>query len=221
MWKLEIGKEAVPKKKRQNKTQWKAQKGVIALNIVRACCFVCTPRLIAIMSKAEGPRPLYHSSRTPTRIVFNIAVRMACCSRRNNNKRRKRNKQKRMERVRGSPKDQQMLLPPISGDVIFNQNSDAPVDHDRYQLELTATGISPDNYNLMCRKMPMRSTLTLQNDFRLELDGSRLTRSRFCFLKKGKKKDKHLFRSHQINLPGCSTRMLWEPISPLIVIRHD
>lgn len=60
--------------------------------MVRACCFVCTPRLIAIMSKAEGPRPLYHSLRTPTQIVFNIAVRMACCSRRNNNKRRKQKK---------------------------------------------------------------------------------------------------------------------------------
>lgn len=57
-----------------------------------------------------------------------------------------------MERVGGSPKDQQMLLPPISGDIIFNQNSDVLVDHDHYQSKLTATGISPDNYNLRCHK---------------------------------------------------------------------
>lgn len=125
-----------------------------------------------------------------------------------------------MKRVGGSPKDQQMPFPPISGDVIFNQNSDMPVDHDRCQSKLTATGILPDNYNLTCRKTQTRSTLTLQNDFRLELDGSRLTRSHFCFLKKGKKEG-HLFRSHQINLPARSSRMLWEPISRLIVIHHD
>lgn len=57
-----------------------------------------------------------------------------------------------MEGVGGSPEDQQMPLPPISGDVIFNQNSESPVDHDRHQSELTATGISPDNYNLRRRE---------------------------------------------------------------------